>query len=52
MFIVRVFEIDTGECVKAIECDSERKAEKVADGLWINISDDFEIIIDDGENGS
>lgn len=38
MWYVEVFEIETEEVIKRVECSSERKAERVEDGILINLN--------------
>lgn len=38
MYIVEVIESATGDSVKTFWVDSKRKAEKLEDGLWINLN--------------
>ena len=44
---VRVIEWETDETVRAIQCKSEREAEKVERGLAINMGDGFYTETDD-----
>lgn len=47
MWYVNVIESTTGEVVKSIECSSEKKAEKVCDGVCINLDwDNYETQIE------
>ena len=36
--IVKVINAETGEVVKEVECESERQAERMDDGLNINLN--------------
>lgn len=43
MWYVEVFNIETEEVVKSVECSSEKKAERVEDGIRINLNwDEYE----------
>jgi len=44
---VRVIEWETDETVRAIQCKSEREAEKVESGLNINMASEFYTEVDD-----
>lgn len=47
MWYVNVIESTTGDVVKSIECSSEKKAEKVCDGVCINLDwDNYETQIE------
>ena len=50
-FDVEIFEIDSGEIVRVMQCKTRRTAEKVEAGAQINLSADYDTrIIDRGED--
>jgi len=44
-YLVEVKEISSGEVVKTIEVIGQRRAQKVADGIEINISPDYVVTV-------
>lgn len=46
-YIVKIVNYESAETVKSFECDSDRRAERISDGVSINLNhDQFYVITD------